>query len=191
MRAPLRIPNSDVRVWTVPLTAAAKPDRRREAHRALLLILAGELECDPGTIDLARGTHGKPHLPGHKLEFNLSHCERFAMVAVADTTAVGVDVERVRTFANERGMRRRICSAREQEHLALAAPPAASAHELIRLWVRKEAVVKACGLGITGDLSRIEALQDLVHDWDGIPWHCVDLPAPEPGHVAAVAFAVR
>ena len=75
-------------------------DRYLAAHGALRLLLADYLACDP--LSLRVGTHenGKPFLEGARLEFNLSHSGAVALIAVARSRQVGVDVEQLRPMAD-------------------------------------------------------------------------------------------
>ena len=63
-------------------------DRRRYtmARGALRMILSGYLEVSPRDLRFEQGRYGKPHLvsPSREpnLEFNLSHCEDLALIAV-------------------------------------------------------------------------------------------------------------
>ena len=87
---------------------------------------------------LLKGPCGKPHIPGGP-EFNLSHGGTLAVLAVSDR-AVGVDCEDARRGASE-ALLRRVLTPEEWEVSPAAIP-------FSRLWTRKEAVMKACGLGL-------------------------------------------
>jgi len=66
------------------------------ARWALRRVLGDYLEVVPAEVRLEIGEYGKPRLPrGSGPQFNLSHSEGLALVAVADRD-VGVDVERIR-----------------------------------------------------------------------------------------------
>lgn len=80
--------------------------------------------------------------------------------------------------------------------MAAAAGPTERAERFLRLWTRKEAVVKAAGarlaqgLGLTV-LTDADTDADVVHDPSGqIPgtWSVCDLPVPD-GCLAALAVA--
>ena len=87
---------------------------------------------------LLKKPQGKPHIPGGP-EFNLSHGGTLAVLAVSDC-AVGVDCEDVRRSASEALLRRVLTP----EELTFCGKESCFA----RLWTRKEAVMKACGLGL-------------------------------------------
>lgn len=72
-----------------------EPGRRWVAARwALRRVLEDYLEEPAAEIELELGDSGKPRLPdGAGIEFNLSHSNGLALVAVAEGREVGVDVE--------------------------------------------------------------------------------------------------
>ncbi|MEV4173301.1 4'-phosphopantetheinyl transferase superfamily protein, partial [Nonomuraea sp. NPDC049709] len=83
-------------------------------------------------------------------DFNLSHSDAWALVAVAPEGArVGVDVERVRADLDHLALARHLYQPEEVARL-LAAGPGADLTEYFRLWTAKEAFVKATGAGLGG-----------------------------------------
>lgn len=167
-------------VWVVPLDDPDKRRRRELAHLAEARLLASYLGVTPATLEFERGPGGKPRLRGEPLQFNISHSERLALVAITATLAVGVDVQAPHPTAERPWFARRICSPREYARF-LADP---RAEELIRLWARKEAVIKARGEGSYVAVGEIDVLDDEVEGG----WRCLDLALPEaPDYHAAVA----
>jgi len=181
-REPTRLSRGDLHVWVVALEDDEPAARRRLANEALKSILAGYLHLAPGAIELERGPYGKPRLLGEPLRFNLSHSERVALVAVSAELEVGVDVQAPHRATAAPWFARRVCTQRERQ--ALGRPP--DPDELLRLWVRKEALVKARGTGSFLDAGRLDVLEDELPDG----YVCRDLELPRPaGYRAAVAFA--
>jgi phosphopantetheinyl transferase len=156
-----------VHVWVVPLDDPVKRRRHELAHAAQDQILAGYLEVEPRSLEYATLPGGKPVLADRALEFNLSHSGELALVAVSRELPVGVDLEHPRSFRNEAGMAQRICTAGELEHLTRTE----AEDELLRLWVRKEAVVKATGEGLVHPVDQIDVLDRAVAGG----WLCLDL----------------
>jgi 4'-phosphopantetheinyl transferase len=89
------------------------------------------------------------------LEFNLSHAGDMVLVALARGNSVGVDVELVRPLAELDRMIGAYFSAGEQEYLATLGDDARLL-EFYRLWTRKEAWLKLCGIGIGSNLKAAE-----------------------------------
>lgn len=89
--------------------------------------------------------HGKPRLCGPGPNFNLSHCDDVAVLAVCWDCEIGVDIEAVRPVEPE--LAQRIFSDAEMVEFASLAP-ADRLQALFRGWTRKEALLKAAGLGL-------------------------------------------
>lgn len=133
---------------------AARDQRRFVVARGCLRRLLGRyLAVPPHALLFGYGPSGKPELawpaPSPPLRFNLAHSGGLALYAIATGWRVGVDVEVVRPLDDLRGVSRLVFSAREREEL-WALPPRARQRAFFDGWVRKEAVLKALGEGLTG-----------------------------------------
>lgn len=137
-----------------------RPDDRRRivlAHALLRLALLPSVGGEPSEIPLLRRCaacgstdHGRPYLERGP-SFGLSHGGRIVMVAVGPSEAsVAVDVEALRPAAKWEAVRRAAFTADEWEQTA--ADPSG---DRTALWTRKEAVVKATGLGLELPLTRV------------------------------------
>ncbi len=92
-------------------------------------------------------TREGPTVESPALEFNLSHAEDVALLAVTVTRQVGIDLERIDPGRAD-ALGPAVLTERERRALAtLPAPRHLAA--LFRLWTRKEAVLKAAGLGLS------------------------------------------
>lgn len=124
-------------------------DRERQTAAAALLrlVLAGYLSRDPGAIELTRTEHGKPMLPGGP-SFNLSHSGEWILIGIADEGRLGVDIEVVRPLSDLEALAG--CTFAPDEVRALRALPQAERERaFFRAWTRKEAYLKAVGLGFS------------------------------------------
>jgi 4'-phosphopantetheinyl transferase len=83
-------------------------------------LLAEYLDADPAELCFDQHPSGKPRLagPARWLRFNISHAEDTAILAVAHSREVGVDVERIREDVLADRVERRFLSEREQAALA-------------------------------------------------------------------------
>jgi 4'-phosphopantetheinyl transferase len=169
--------------------------RRREflAGRATTrTILGSYLGLPASAVALRRTRSGKPELAGggSDLHFNVSHSGCLALVAVARAIPVGVDVEGVRRRGTL-GLASRYFSSAEVEWIR-SQPPETRRTAFLRLWTRKEAVVKAAGGRLAQGLQLpvgAGPAPDLVVDPAGrLPgaWRLIDLKVPST-HVAALA----
>jgi 4'-phosphopantetheinyl transferase len=164
-------------------------DRHRFVHcRATLRRHLGSYaDCEPEAIRFDYGPRGKPMLEGpnsRDLHFNLSHADEAMVIAFAIGRPVGVDIERV-VPVDVASMARVALSDPEQLVIKLATN---RLEAFYALWTRKEAYLKARGLGLGSDLRGISVLPPL-----GLPaivdekWLVTTMPGP-PGYAAAVAY---
>ncbi|MDX2525285.1 4'-phosphopantetheinyl transferase family protein [Streptomyces europaeiscabiei] len=163
------------------------------AVRAMTRIMLGRyLGMPPTAVPLRCGPWGKPEIavPGNTVRFNVSHSGGLALLAIAVQVEVGVDVEGHRPRGNGERLAARYFPAAESAWLGSLAPAEREA-AFLRLWTRKEAVVKATGerlarglrLPVTGSAPV------LVRDPAGaLPgaWRLLDLEVPA-GYVATLA----
>lgn len=126
-------------------------DRQRyiAAHVALRMVLARYTSQSPDKLDIRATPQGKPYLCGRGPAFNLSHSAGSALVAVAAGGHVGVDLEHVVPRHDALGIARSLFSRRETELLA-GMDEVARRVAFHRLWVCREAVLKAAGTGLAG-----------------------------------------
>ena len=121
---------------------------------ALRSVLADRLDCSPAAIRLSYGMNGKPMLEGGRghIEFNLAHSGGDAVIALVGRAAIGVDIELLRPIADVESLARLVFSDVERRELELAPDPVSA---FLNGWTRKEAYVKALGLGLAAPLREI------------------------------------
>jgi len=129
------------------------------AHGRLRDILARYLHSEPRRLSFTNNAYGKPFLSGVSadsgLEFNLSHARDFALVAVTKNRQVGVDIEYMREDISREEIARRFFSERESSEL-LALPSEQRKAAFFYCWTRKEAYIKAHGLGLSLPLDSFD-----------------------------------
>ena len=129
-------------------------DRRRftVARGGLRALLGAYLGAPAAAIAFDYGSHGKPRLAGAltagDLRFNVSHSAGVALYAVARGREVGVDVEGHREDFATAEIAERFFSPAERQALA-ALPPDRRCEAFFACWARKEAYIKARGLGLS------------------------------------------
>ena len=125
--------------------------------RGLLRTLLGQyLEIDPNAVEFQYGSHDKPQLASSMpfaLEFNLSHSDQAAIFAFA-TRRVGIDVERVRSQIDALGLAHQAFTPLEIEALSAAAEGQRESL-FFTIWTRKEAYIKAVGLGLSAPVREM------------------------------------
>lgn len=172
----------EVQVWSTRISALAVEEPRyfgmldaRERERALRFrfardrsayvishgvvreLLARYVGRAPEALEFGAGEWGKPYLleaSGSRstVAFNLSHSGDHVLIALARDRAVGVDVERWNGDGDFDEIAKTCFSGAERAELRTLAPNRRDAG-FYAGWTRKEAYVKALGVGITAGLD--------------------------------------
>lgn len=133
--------------------------RHTVAHALLRHLLSCYCSSDssvsPESLRFSTTHAGKPSLqfPATPLQFNLTHSEDRALLAVSSGFALGVDIEKVRTNIEALAISQHYFFGSERDDIARASD-AARAETFFRYWVAKEAVLKAQGIGLGFPLDR-------------------------------------
>lgn len=130
------------------------------AHAFWRVALGITLNVDPARVVLSRAPDGQPQLPGTGLATSLSHSGTMVAVAIARGRAVGVDIEGFPPRSNLHDIAGVLCTAAEAAAMA-ALEGEAHTRALLELWTRKEALLKAFGVGLHVAPSSIEASIDV------------------------------
>jgi len=193
---------TDVTIWRIPLPDKAPgpsawalldgherdraerfiQDRDRHrfvaAHAGLRLALAAETGQPPRTLKFTTTPRGKPRLERHALSFNLSHTGTIAVVATCRRSAVGVDVETTGRLRDVDGLAGMVMTPGEAGLFA-SIPLDQRRGTFMRLWTRKEALLKADGRGLMYDPRQvnvgIDDREERVVALDGISWTLHDI----------------
>ena len=134
-------------------------------HAWLRLLVAERSGLDARDISFDEGRHGKPHIAtaladGRCLSFNLSHSGALAIYAFSsDGRDVGVDVESLRPIPDVVRLSERFFSPWEASELKTFAPQTLD-RAFLACWTRKEAFIKALGLGLHCPLDSFDVSID-------------------------------
>lgn len=175
-------------------------DRNRflVAHGILREILGRYLDVEPRRIRFATSIYGKPTLAGplekKGITFNLSHCQNRVAYGLAMDRAIGVDIEKIHSFAEMCYIASRYFSATEKKNLERL-PPAARPALFFKYWTIREALGKATGHGlnqawdsvaVTMDSDGTARLIDLARNTGKAPPWSIRVLQPGRGFVGAV-----
>jgi 4'-phosphopantetheinyl transferase len=119
-------------------------------------LLASRTGISAAALSIAADPNGKPHLVDHPCAFNLSHSGDVVLIGTADDGEVGVDVEVLRPTLDLDVVVRSHFSAGERWTIESLAPGARDLAFLVG-WTRKEACLKAVGVGLNIDPASIDA----------------------------------
>ena len=221
----LLLGNRDVHIWQLSLDqspatmnhlrqllAVDEAERARRFHfevdrrhyiagrGCLRIILARYLKTSPEEIEFTYTDYGKPQVAAsgeaeQLLNFNLAHSRGVALYAFTRLGEIGVDIEYIRPEFPDQEIARRFFSASEitsLESLPIETRPQA----FFNCWTRKEAFIKAKGVGLSLPLDEFDVTLDpaepaelLRTSWDENEAGQWSLRAIEtaPGYAAAVA----
>jgi len=165
--------------------------RFRGSHVAVRRILAGYMGCGPRDLRFEHGATGKPSLSGgdettSRPSFNLSHSGDVALCAASACGEVGVDVEEVRTLRDVERLAARHFSRDELTGWQTLGPEE-RLPGFYRTWTRKEALLKAAGLGLSRPLQRVDTRRGIL---DAVSYWVRDLTL-SASFRAAIACAGR
>jgi 4'-phosphopantetheinyl transferase len=163
---------ADVQLWQVNLDAYAEAvaleglgtqeharaarmafpqDGRRflASRHALRQLLAHALSRAPDDLVIEPDAFGKPHLvDGIGLHFNLSHSAHVAVIGVSFDCEIGVDVEVIHQVVDADALAATHFTDAERAEWSRAAAPLRD-RTFLACWTRKEACVKALGVGLS------------------------------------------
>ena len=182
----LSLPTTDVHVWRASLEQTPEtvealrqllsPDERARADRfhfekdrrhfvvargVLRRLLGRYLDMAPNALRFAYADQGKPHLAAEitqqvtPLKFNLAHSGGLAVYAFTDLGEIGVDLEQINPHFTGDDIARRFFSASEIACLDQL-PAEARALAFFNCWTRKEAFIKAKGMGLSLALDQFD-----------------------------------
>ena len=122
-------------------------------HRFVRNVLAAYLNIPAAQIKFNHTPLGKPFIANSNLFFNLSHRNKYGLLAIFKDAEVGVDIEYIKalqdvaTFSSY--------SFSEQEKAMIFSDNTTNAEVLFTFWAFKEAYIKATGTGLSVDISKI------------------------------------
>lgn len=174
-------------------------DRFIAARGALRTLLGRCLGCDPRSVRFRYGVEGRPKLAsfqnGAELSFNVSHSFDLTLIAMTRGRRIGIDLERIRPIPEIEAIVRDFFTTTEQADWR-SLPEDERLITFLQGWTRKEALLKAIGVGLSTSPGRVEVSLAgsehvrLGHNESGgeraPQWRFVPLP-DIPGYVSALA----
>jgi 4'-phosphopantetheinyl transferase len=113
---------------------------------------------DPATLIFGQNRYGKPHLHDRVVCFNVSHSADRGLIAISDDD-VGVDIEHQRPLHDMMAVAKQSFSPQEQADL-WRLPMPLRREGFFRCWSRKEAFIKAVGMGLSFPLDGFDVTLD-------------------------------
>lgn len=172
--------SNEIHIWrtdganwsdVTPLEAVLTDEERTHAARFLFIedkrrfvlgrgilrhLLGVYLGCPPHDLELVTNQYGKPALADEPaLQFNLSHSDDRILHAFAWDRRVGVDVETIRPVKDLEQMAAYAFTPRERARF-FSLPQSQQIPAFFNCWTRKEAFMKAVGMGLSLSPQRFE-----------------------------------
>lgn len=128
--------------------------------RGLLRIILGHyLNIEPSQLEFCYNSYGKPYIAGesgqNSLHFNLSQSYGVALYALCWGQEIGVDIERIDPKVEIEQISERFFTPREVANLR-SLPKKKQTEVFFKCWTRKEAYLKAKGVGLSIPLNNFE-----------------------------------
>ena len=165
---------------------------------ALRELLAERVGVMPEHVSLASGPFGRPVLVHEQsLDFNVSHSGSHGLIVLSSGRRVGVDIEMHATDFDWRTVADLALNPRERTHIERLNAHA-QLEAFYEIWVMKESILKAAGVGLAEDLRHLSVSPER----DGSTprqyrlsenaacFQAATLPAPS-GYAACVAWESR
>jgi 4'-phosphopantetheinyl transferase len=122
------------------------------ARGALRILLAQYLQVAARRIEFDYGEKGKPRVAAGGIHFNLSRSGSNILLAFSRQYEVGIDIEEFRPVPDLQGMADRFFCAEEAAELR-SLPDDERERSFLVCWTRKEAYIKALGVGLSAPLD--------------------------------------
>jgi phosphopantetheinyl transferase len=135
-------------------------------------ILAGYVNLPLEQLHFSKHPSGKPFIKNTAVEFNLSHSGQMILLAVTQSDAVGIDVEKNRAVKNWRKIAEKVFSKSQLNELQNSKKPAEA---FCRIWTEFESIQKMTGNGVFGTKPSADRITH---------YHFI----PESNYLACVAY---
>ncbi|MFK7921045.1 MAG: 4'-phosphopantetheinyl transferase superfamily protein [Bacteroidia bacterium] len=148
-------------------------DRKRfiSGRGSLRQILALYLGKQAQDIEFAYTANGKPliqtSLGAEALKFNLSHSGEWMLLAISMDREIGIDIEHIRHNIEVQEIAQRFFSPAEIRSLEQL-HGIEQVERFYRYWTRKEAFIKAIGMGISFPLEQVDVFQQSGKLWSPV-----------------------
>ena len=159
------------------------------SHAELRRLLSEKLTDSASNLEILVDEHGKPYVDNDQnIHFNLSHSGDYALIAISDEGAVGVDIEHHDAKPNHLAIAQRFFTHNEYLYISSQSDQLVAFYEI---WTYKEAYVKAIGRGIAYGLDSFSVVSPQLQLLNCVDeWSIKTIIAPQ-GYSAATALYVK
>jgi len=129
----------------------------------LRIILSDKLGISPQEVEFSLNDYGKPFLNysnTEKIYFNISHSLDYFLIGVSKKSDLGVDIECIRTLSNVTSLSEFVFSD-EEKYILNSIAPQLYEDFFYKIWVQKESISKAIGMGMNIDFKKISVYKNI------------------------------
>ncbi|WP_018969778.1 4'-phosphopantetheinyl transferase family protein [Rubritalea marina] len=153
----------------------------------LRILLGNILAQDPASLHFEKNRYSKPRLKGSELQFNVSHSGDYIVYAFTQHRELGIDIEKTTpNFASHRLATRYFSEAECQSLNNLTEKEFSRAFYAI--WSRKEAYIKAIGMGLSADLKAFSVDHQSSRQSFESPTLCMEALHLAEGYASAICY---
>jgi 4'-phosphopantetheinyl transferase len=130
------------------------------AHALLRIELSKLMNTEPRLIRISESLTGKPFATDKDLPFSISRsANSYAFVVGRGDQFLGVDIEQIKPDIDFKGISHTYYSPDEQRYILQYDKTSDQKKAFYELWTRKEALLKAIGIGINTELNKVQVLE--------------------------------
>lgn len=126
-------------------------------HGWMRSMLGMALGMPAADLRFVRGPFGKPQLEGHDLRFNFSDTKDAVLLGMTNGIDIGIDIETMHRRVDHDAVAGHYFT-QDETNLLSELTGDDRKRRFLELWTRKEAVLKASGVGIMDDLKELRVL---------------------------------
>ncbi len=130
----------------------------KACHAMLRLLLSKKTGTDPSELVFLKEENNKPGIENSRIRFNITHTRDAFGIAFSENDYIGIDIEKLNRHSDVTSLTNTYFSDSDRDFISGSAYGAAE--RFILLWTRKEALLKAVGIGIITDLKKISVYTD-------------------------------
>lgn len=129
-------------------------------HALLRIELSKLMGIKAKSVSIAVSETGKPFIPDSDMTFSLSRTKNmFAFVIGRDDQCLGIDIEQIKPEIDFKNISFNYFSVEEHRSILSFKDIADQKRTFFEIWTRKEALLKALGVGINIDLVKVHVLE--------------------------------
>ena len=129
-------------------------------HALLRIELSKLMGIKPKSIRIAVSESGKPFISDFDLTFSLSRTKNmFAFVIGKHDQIIGIDIEQIKPVIDFKNISLNYFSLEEHQWISSFKNAEDQKRTFFEIWTRKEALLKALGVGLSNDLMKVHVLE--------------------------------